>query len=182
MSAAGEQPILTMAEFEERARTVLVENSREASSTEGAIDGMAMLREDLARFVLPVWLKGGLEILDGWFLTRAASDRMFAYVAPAPDDLVDEFEREAADALRRLFDRMTELEAMCTATAEPVGAFCFLQLHNCAGILLRGEVAAWDQVGPAIGTPEEISDLDRLARGKAVERIVQQHDQLAEYL
>lgn len=182
MCAAGDHPLLTRAEVEARIRTV-----REAAgpewvepNTAEAIAGKELVREDLASFALPRWLRTDLRILEAWFLYRAASNGSFAYAAPElADDHVDEFGREARRAVKQIFDLMTEIEPMCTVATEPVGAFDFWQLRAWTGVILLGEVAPRERVGPAIGTPEEIANLDRLSKRMA-EQLIEQRAQLAD--
>lgn len=182
MCAAGDRPLLTKAELEAKVQIVRAAAGPEwvEPNTDEAIAGKELVREELASFALPRWLRTDLKILEAWFLDRAASNGSFAYVAPErADDQVDEFARAALGAVKRIFDLMTELEPMCTAATEPVGAFDFWQLRNWAGFILRGEVAQREWVGPAIGTPEEIADLDRHGRRMA-EQVMDQHARLAD--
>ena len=139
-----------------------------------------VVRDKLASFTLPVWLCADLELVEAWYLERAASNESFDDEPPQRSvDPADDFEREALTALTRIVDLMKELEPLCIAAVEPTGAFDFWQLHNWASVILRGELAPSDEVGWVIGTPEEIANIDRLARRRAAEWR-DQHERLAE--
>lgn len=183
MLAAGGHSLLAREGFEEQIKA----RAANASHDDGAeavapVDAEAHVRDKLASFTLPAWLRADLELIEAWYLERAASNEAFDEEPTQRSvDSTDDFEREALTALTRIVELMRELEPLCTAAAEPIGAFDFLQLHNWAGIILRGELATSEQVGWAIGTPEEIAKVDRLAHRRAAERM-DEHERLAEEL
>ena len=148
---------------------------------EGAsLGAKAVVRDKLASFTLPAWLRSDLELVEAWLLERAASNEAFEDEPPQRSvDSAEDFEREALGALTRIVDLMRELEPLCTAAVEPTGAFDFWQLQNWAGVILRGELATSEEVGWAIGTPDEIANIERLARRRAAEWR-DQHERLAE--
>jgi hypothetical protein len=181
MLSAGGYPLLEREGFEEKIKAKASSDADDDAQGEDArIDGATLVRDSLAKFTLPDWLRADLELTEAWFLERAASGEAFEDEPPQRSvDVADDFGREALAALERIVELMKELEPMCTAAVEPIGAFNFWQLHTWAGIMLRGELAMSDQIGYAIGTPEEIANLDRLARRKAAEWM-DQHERLAE--
>ena len=180
LSATG-RPLLAREGFEEqiKAKASSATDNDDAGEDDG-VDAETFVRDSLAKFMLPDWLRADLELVEAWILERAASDEAFEDEPPQRSvDAADEFEREALAALARIVELMKELEPLCTAAVEPIGAFDFWQLHTWAGVILRGELAMSDQIGWAIGTTEEIANLDRLARRKAAEWM-DQHESLAE--
>lgn len=180
MLSAGRYPLLEREGFEEKIKAKASSDADDDAQGEDArIDGATLVRDSLAKFTLPDWLSADLELTEAWFLERAGSNDAFEDEPPQRSvDVADDFGREALAALERIVELMKELEPMCTAAVEPIGAFNFWQLHTWAGIMLRGELAMSDQIGYAIGTPEEIANLDRLARRKAAEWM-DQHERLA---
>lgn len=192
MLAAGGYPMLAREGFEEKIKAVAsgaddadgddAGDEGDASAEHDVVDAQAVVRDKLASFTLPAWLRSDLELVEAWHLERAASNEAFDDEPPQRSvDAADDFEREALTALTQIVDLMRELEPLCTAVVEPIGAFDFWQLHNWAGVILRGELATSEEVGWAIGTPEEIANIDRLARRKAAE-CMDQHERLAEEL
>lgn len=181
MLSAGGYPLLEREGFEEKIQTNVTSMADDDDTGDEAdVDAAAVVRDDLAKFTLPAWLRSDLELVEGWFLERAASDEAFDDRAPQRSmDDTDEFGREALAAIARIVEVMNELEPLCTTAKEPIGAFDFWQLHTWAGIILRGELATSERIAYAIGTPEEIANLDRLARRTAAERM-DQHKRLAE--
>lgn len=190
MLAAGGYPMLAREGFEEKIKAVASGaddadhgddgDGGDASTEDDVVDAEAVVRDKLASFTLPAWLRADLELVEAWYLERAASNEPFGDEPPQRSvDSADDFEREALTALTQIVDLMRELEPLCTAVVVPIGAFDFWQLHNWAGVILRGELATSETVGWAIGTPEEIANIDRLARRKAAEWM-DQHERLAE--
>lgn len=167
MLAAGGHSLLTRDGFEEQIKA----RAANASHDDGApVDAEVLVRESLAKFTLPAWLVADLSLVEAWLLERAASDEAFEDRLPQrPAENADEFERAAVAAVARIVELMEELEPLCTAAKEPVGAFDFWQLHTWAGIILHGELATSERIGYAVGTRKEIAHVDRLARQKAAE-------------
>lgn len=202
MLAAGGHPMLAREGFEETIRAVASgedgededggeghddggdgdghDDGGDASTEDDVVDAEAVVRDKLASFTLPAWLRADLELVEAWYLERAASNEPFDDEPPQRSlDPADDFEREALTALTQIVDLMRELEPLCTTVVEPTGAFDFWQLYNWTGVILRGEFATSEEVGWAIGTPEEIANIDRLARRRAAEWR-DQHERLAE--
>lgn len=181
MLAAGGHSLLAREGFEEQIKARAANASHDDVADEGVpVDAKALVRESLAKFTLPAWLVADLSLVEAWLLERAASDEAFEDRPPErPADDADEFGREALAAVARIVELMEELESVCTAAKEPVGAFDFWQLHSWAGIILGGELATSERIGYAVGTPKEIANLDHLARRKAAEWM-DQHKRLAE--
>lgn len=181
MLAAGGHSLLAREGFEEQIKARAANASQDDGAEAGApVDAEAHVRDSLAKFTLPTWLIADLSLVEAWLLERAASGEVFNDRPPQrPEDNADEFERAALAAITRIVELMEDLEPLCTAAREPIGAFDFWQLHTWAGIILHGELATSERIGYAVGTPKEIANVDRLARRKAAEWM-DQHKRLAE--